>query len=120
MPLQDAPAAERHVNAARQAGIEAADGPHDVDALERLRRVLLEDRLALDGVLVRPGRSEPVSRVGIPGCRRVGGVCRALPATDAHVMGEDAAYRFREARPDRLVWDVELLPRLGVAGPDLL
>ena len=66
VPLQHLPAAEVHVDAARQAGVEAADRAHDVDALEVRPVVLLEDRLALDGVLVRAGRPELVPRVRVP------------------------------------------------------
>src|SRR4051812_36666432 len=58
--LQRPAVAEVHVHAAGQAGIEAADGPHDVDALEVLPVVLLEDRLPLDGVLVGAGGAEAV------------------------------------------------------------
>src|SRR5580704_15412671 len=42
--LEHLAAAEVHVHAARQARVEAAHGAHDVDALEVVRRVLLEDR----------------------------------------------------------------------------
>src|SRR5947207_1253650 len=52
--LLDHPAvAEVHVDAARQARIEAAHRAHDVDALEVLGAVLLEQVHALHRVLVR-------------------------------------------------------------------
>src|SRR3979490_2768470 len=59
--LDDPPVSHVHVYAAGQAGIEAAHGTHDVDALEALRPVLLEDRTPLHRVLVRAGRTEVVA-----------------------------------------------------------
>src|SRR3954447_1249691 len=59
-----------HVHAAGQARVEAADGAHDVDALEVLPVVLLEDRLTLHGVLVGARRAEAVAGVGVPRRRR--------------------------------------------------
>ena len=113
------PRAVVEVDAARQAGIEAADGPHDVDPLEVGPIVLLEDRLALDRVLVRTGGPELVARVGVPRGRRVGVVVRDLAAADDHVVGQDAADGLGEPDADRLVRHLELVPGLGVAGPDL-
>src|SRR4051812_50071801 len=78
--LQRLPVAQVHVHAAGQAGVEAADRAHDVDALEVLPVVLLEDRLALDGVLVGAGRAEAVPRAGVPGGRRGRGGGGGLPA----------------------------------------
>jgi hypothetical protein len=49
------PAAEVHVHAAGQARVEAADGPHDVDALEVLPVVLLEQRLSCTASSYGPG-----------------------------------------------------------------
>src|SRR5206468_1685040 len=50
--LEHLAVAEVHVDPARQAGIEAADRPHDVDPLEVVAAVLLEDRQPLHRVLV--------------------------------------------------------------------
>src|SRR2546429_4794262 len=46
------PTSEVHVHPAGQARVEAADSPHDVDALEVVGLVLLEDRGVLHRVLV--------------------------------------------------------------------
>src|SRR4051794_3269331 len=117
--LQLLAVAEIHVHAARQAGVEAADGPHDVDALEVLAVVLLEDRLALDGVLVRARRPEAVPRVGVPGSRRIRVVVRDLPVADHHVVAEHAADGLGEADADALVGHLEGFPRLRVPGTEL-
>src|SRR5438105_1284845 len=50
--LQGLALAQVDVHAAGQAGVEAANRPHDVDALELVGPVLLEDRRVLDRVLV--------------------------------------------------------------------
>src|SRR6266700_1460795 len=64
--LQRLPVAEVGVDAAGQAGVEAAHRPHDVDALEVVRPVLLEDGRVLDRVLVGPGRAVDVARARVP------------------------------------------------------
>src|SRR6185503_6005448 len=63
---------EVHVDAAGQAGVEAAHRAHDVDADELVRAVLLEDRRVLDRVLVGPRRAVGVARARVPRGRRVG------------------------------------------------
>src|SRR4029453_8827893 len=65
--------AQVHVDPAGQARVEAADRPHDVDALELLRRVLLEDGGVLDGVLVGAGGAVDVAHAAVPRRRRGGG-----------------------------------------------
>src|SRR4051794_9859110 len=117
--LQLLAVAEVHVHAARQAGVEAADGPHDVDSLEVLPVVLLEDRLPLDGVLVGPGRAEAVPRAGVPRRRRIRVVVRDLPVADDQVVAEHAAHGLGEAAADALLGHLEGLPRLRAPGPDL-
>src|ERR1044071_8209217 len=62
--LQNLAIPQIHVHAARQAGIEAANGPHDVDTAEVLGAIFLENRRLLYRVLVRTRRP-----VDIPGCR---------------------------------------------------
>src|ERR1700759_1089061 len=79
-------AAGVHVHAARQAGVEGAHSPHDVDALEVLRPVLLEDRRVLDGVLVGTRRPVDIARTGVPRRRRVRLVVGDLALTDDHVV----------------------------------
>ena len=64
-------AAEIHVHPARQARVKAAHRAHHVDALEMIQIVLLEDRLTLDGVLVRdqafPSESRGLAFHGVGG-----------------------------------------------------
>src|ERR1700756_932401 len=108
-----------HVNTARQARIEAAHRTHDVDALEILPVVLFEDRLALYGILVRAGGAVAVTRVRVPRRRRGRGGGRDLSGADHHVVAQPAADSLSEAAADALVGHLELLPRLGAAGPDL-
>ena len=54
MCFQHLAVAEIHVHAAGQAGIEAAHGTHNVDALEFIGAVLLKDRRVLHSVFVWP------------------------------------------------------------------
>src|ERR1700728_2075064 len=63
--LQHPASAQVHVDAAGQARVEAADRAHDVDALEVLRRVLLEDRRVLHRVLVRARRAVAVADAAV-------------------------------------------------------
>src|SRR5260370_21653231 len=111
--------AQMHVHAARHARIEAAHRAHDVDALESIRRVLLEYRGVLHRVFKRPGRAVTVSHAGVPGGRRVRVVVGDPAAAYHHVMAENTAYRFGEAAAIGLVRDRERLPGLRAAGPDL-
>ncbi len=64
--FQYLPVAKVHVNAAGQARIEAANGTHDVDALEVLRSVLFKDRRVLYGILIRSGCAVDIARVRVP------------------------------------------------------
>src|SRR5580658_7487299 len=107
--LQHLPAAEVHVHAARQAWVEAAHRPHDVDALEVLRAVLLEDRGVLHGVLVRAGRAVAVADAAVPRGRRVGVVVGDLAVPNHHVMGEDTAHGLGEAAAVGVLRHVERL-----------
>src|SRR5262249_58203165 len=91
--LDHTAAAQVHVHAAGQARVEAADRPHDVDALEVLRRVLLEDRGVLHRVLVWPRRSVGVPDAAVPTPRRGPGGGRELSAPYPPLVGEDAAGR---------------------------
>src|SRR5580700_10695705 len=91
--LEHLAAAEVHVHAARQAWVEAAHGAHDVDALEVVRRVLLEDRRVLHRVLVGPGRPVGVADAAVPRRGRVRVVVRDLPVPDHHVVRQHAAHR---------------------------
>ena len=109
-----------HVHAARQARVERAHRPHDVDPLEVLRAVLLEDRRVLHRVLVGAGSPVDVARARVPRRRRVGLVVRDLAVLDHHVVREDAAGGLVEAHADRRLRHLELVPALGAAGLDLL
>src|SRR5690349_2524706 len=103
MRSQDFAIADVHMYAARQAGIEAANGPHDVDAFELVRTILLKDRCVLDGVLVWTSRPVDIARACIPRGRRIRMIVCDLPFLDHHVMGKDSAYRFVESTGDSLV-----------------
>ena len=118
--LEHLAVAEVHVHPARQARVEAAHRPHDVDAAEVVRAVLLEDRLPGDRVLVRAERAVGVRRAPVPGRRRVGVVVRDLAVADHQVVREHPAHRLVEAAADRLVRDLEVLEHLGDARPHLL
>src|SRR5712691_2499089 len=117
--LEHLAAAQVHMHPARQARVEAAHRAHDVDALEGVRRVLLEDRRVLHRVLVRPGRPVAIPHAAVPRRGRVRVVVRDLPVPDHHVVREHAADRLGEAAAERVLGHVEGLPRLGPPGPDL-
>src|SRR3954447_10100536 len=110
---------EIHVYPAWQAWVETADRPHDVDALEVLPIVLLEDRLPLNGILVRSGSAVAVPRIGIPRSGRIRMVVRDLSVPNHHVMAEHTAHRLGEAAADGLVGHRELLPGLRAPSTDL-
>ncbi len=106
----------------RTAGMDrtTAHRPHDVDALEVLRAVLLEDRRVLHRVLIGSRGSEGVTRTRVPRRRRVRLVVGDLAVADHHVMREHAAGGLVEADADRLLGNGELVPALGPPGLDLL
>src|SRR4051794_36970835 len=83
--------AQIHVDAARQAGVEAANGSHDVNALEIIRAILLEDGRVLHSVLVRAGRAVAVARAGVPGRWRIRMVVGHLAVFDHQMVREHAA-----------------------------
>src|SRR6202522_628865 len=117
--VQGLAVAQVHVHAAGQTRVEAAYGPHDVDALEVIRRVLLEDRRVLHRVLVRSRRSVAVADAAVPRGGRVRVVVRDLAVPDHHVVRENPAYGLGEAAAVGVLWHVEGFPGLGVPGPDL-
>ncbi len=118
--LLDLAAAGVHVHAARQARVERAYRPHDVDPLEVLGSVLLEDRRVLHRVLVGSGRPVDVARARVPRRRRVGLVVGDLALLDHHVVREHAARGLVEAAADRALGNLEAVPALGPARLDLL
>src|SRR5437660_11262558 len=83
--LHGAALSEVHVDPTGQAGVEAAHGAHDVDALEVVGPVLLEDRRTRHGVLVGSGCAVAVARAAVPGRGRIGVVVGDLPAPDDEV-----------------------------------
>ncbi len=109
-------AAQVHVDAARQTGVEAAHRPHDVDALELVRAVLLEDRRVLHGVLIRPRRAVHVTRAGVPRRGRIGMVVGDFAVADDDVVRQHAAHRLVEAAADGVVRHLELRPGPRPAG----
>src|SRR5215475_13980985 len=117
--LQSLAATQVHVYAARKAWVEAAYRPHDVDALEAVRRILFEDRRVLHRVLVRTRRSVYIANAAVPWRRRVRVVVRDLPALNHHVVRQHATDRLGEPAADRLIRHLERLPRLGVTRTDL-
>ena len=104
------------MDAAGQAGIEAAHRAHDVDALEFVRTVLLEDRRVLHRVLVRTRRAVNVARVRVPRRRRIRMVVGDLAVADDQVMRQDAAHGFVETAADRFVGHFERCERCGASG----
>ena len=68
MRLQHFAVAQVHVYAAGQAGIEAANRAHNIDAFEILRPIFFEDRRVLHRVLVRSGsaswKPQPIASSG--------------------------------------------------------
>src|SRR5471032_3576512 len=89
-----------HMDAARQARIEAAHGPHNVDTLELVRPVLFEDRRVLHGIFIRSGRAVDIARIRIPRGRRIWMVVRYLAALDDQVMRQHTAHRFMKTATD--------------------
>src|SRR4029078_9054325 len=71
----------------RKTRVETAHRAHDVDALEVLPVVLLEDRLALYRILVRPRCAVAVPRVGVPRGRRIRVVVGEFCVAGRHGIG---------------------------------
>src|SRR6185503_18595313 len=94
-----------HVDAARQARVEAPHRPHDVDALEVVRSVLLEDRHVLHRVLVRPRGAVAVARARVPGRRRVR-VVAILPSRMT---------RWCESTPRTAAWNPQPIASSGTS-----
>lgn len=72
--------------AAGQAGVEAADGAHNIDTFEFVRAILLEDGRVLHGIFVRTRRPVDISGIGIPGRRRIGMIVGDLTIANDDVM----------------------------------
>src|SRR5205085_11058265 len=91
---------EVHMDATRQAGIEAADSPHDIDAFELLARVFLEDRGIQNCVFIWTGRSEGIASARVPWGWWIRVVIRYFPVADNHVMRKHSAHSFVETAAD--------------------
>ena len=102
MGLQHLSTPQVHVYAAGQAGIEAAHGPHDVDALEFLRAIFLEDRSILHRILIGSGGAVDVTRIGIPRGGRIGMVVGDLALADDNMMRKHPPHRLVKAAADGL------------------
>src|SRR5690242_8255753 len=100
--FEDLTAADIHVYATGQTWIEAADGPHNVDALEAVRSVFFEDRCVLDGVFVRSRRSVDIARTGVPWRRGIGMVIGNLTVLDNDMVRKDTTDSLVEAARDRV------------------
>src|SRR5579875_211880 len=105
--------AQVHVDAARQAGVEAAHCTHNIDALEVLRAVLLEDGGVLYGVLVRARSAIDITHAAVPGCWRIGMIIGNLAILDHQMMGKNATYCFVEAATNGLFRYREAVPGLS-------
>src|SRR5690606_2163068 len=112
--LDDPSAAQPHVHAAWQTGIETAHRAHDVDSLEILLPVLLEDRHALDCILVGPGSSVHISRTRVPWRWRIGMVVGDPAVLDDEVVRQHAAHRFVEPAAYAFIGDREILEHLYI------
>src|SRR5579862_1136226 len=110
--LQHLAIAEIHVHTARQARIEAAYRPHDVNTFELIRPVLLEDRRVLHRILVRPRRAIHIAWIGIPWGRRIGMVVCDFALADYDVMREYSTDCFMESAANRFFGHFEVRPRL--------
>src|SRR6476646_9548691 len=80
--FENLPAADIHVDAARQTRIKATHSPHDVDALELVRSVFFEDRRVLNRILVGTGSAEHIARTGVPRRGRIWVIVRDLAVFD--------------------------------------
>src|SRR6202020_2683009 len=118
--LAHLPAAGVHVHTARQARVEGTHSPHDVDALELVRAVLLEDRRVLDGVLVGARRPVDIAWAGVPWRRRVRLGVGGLALANDHVVRQHSAGGLVEAAADGALGHREAVPALGPARLDLL
>ncbi len=118
--LQNLSAADIHMNTARQAGVEAADRPHDVDAFKFIWTVFLKYGRVLDRIFIRSGGPVNVAWTRIPRCRRIGMVVGDLPLFDDDMMRKDTADGLMESTRDRLVGHLEWSPRFIVAGADFI
>src|SRR5712671_2652640 len=111
MSLQQLSVAQVHMHPAWQAGVETSYCTHDVYALELVWAILFENWRILHRILVRPGRSVNVARIGIPRRRRIWMIVRDLAVADHYVMRQHAANRFVEAAADCILWHGEFRPR---------
>ena len=79
--FDNAAIADIDVNAAPQAGIEAANQSHDVYTLEVIFAILLKNGRALNRILVRTRHTVNIPRTGIPRRRGIWVVIRGSRST---------------------------------------
>src|ERR1700733_9418136 len=113
------PVAEIHMHPTRQTWVEAPYRPHDVDALEIFRPILLEDRRILHRVLVRTRRTIAVAGICVPRGGRIGVVVGDLVILDHYVMRQHATHCFVEAAANSLIRNREVVPGSGSSGMQL-
>src|ERR1700722_11041979 len=97
------PVSDIHMYAAGQAGIEAPNCAHDVNALEILRAIVLKDGCILHRILVGARSTVDIARIRVPWCWRIGMVIRDLAFADDHMMREHPTNCLVETAADRLL-----------------
>src|SRR6202046_142675 len=110
--LEDLAADKIHVHATGQARIEAPHRAHDINALKFIRTILLEDWGILHRIFVWTGSAVDITRISIPGRRRVGMIVRDLAFANHHMMRQDASHRFVETATNGLFRHFEIRPSL--------
>src|SRR5262249_15750187 len=90
--LQNPAAPNVHMYTARQARVETAHGPHDVDTFAFVRTVFFEDGRNLHGILVRPRSAVDIPGTRIPRRWRIRVIVLDLAFLDYDVMGKHSAY----------------------------
>src|SRR5579862_7084136 len=113
--LQHFSIAQIHVYAAGQARIETSHRPHDVDPLEFIGTIFLEDRRVLHRILIRTRSAIYVTRIGVPGRRRIRMIVCDLALADHNVMRKNATHRLMESATNGLIRNLKLMPCFRVA-----
>ena len=108
--------AQVHMNSAREAGIKAANCPHDVDSFKFVRTVFFEDRCVLNRILVRTGCTVDIPRIRIPASRWIRVIIGDFAVSNHQVMREHAANRLMETAADGLTRNLKRCEGLGSAG----
>src|ERR1700728_3130660 len=107
--------AEIHMHAAREAWVKAANGAHNIDALELVGPIFFEDGRILHRIFIGTRSSVNITRIRVPGCWWIGMIVGYLAVANDNVMRKNAAHRFVEAAANRLLGNLEVRPGLRVA-----